>query len=235
VRVAAVQFKPTKGDKAGSLARLARLCEDAAGAAELVVLPEMAATGYLFAGPEAIAPVAEAARGETFETLAPLARAAECWIVCGFPEREGSRLYNSALVIDSTGELRFCYRKTLLYDADKTWAVAGDSGYRRFETRSGSFTVGICMDLNDDRFVAWCAETQARVIAFPTNWLDEGQPIWGYWAWRLEGVPSALVAADTYGWEGDTKFLGTSAIIDRRRVLAAASPAGDCVISATLR
>lgn len=235
LRVAAVQFKPTKGDKAGSLARLAGLCREAAQGSDLVVLPEMAATGYVFANRDEIAPFLEDARGETFAALAPIARESKCWIVCGFPERAGDHLYNSALVIDSGGELRFCYRKTLLYDADETWALPGDSGYATFETNAGSFTVGICMDLNDDGFVDWCASAGTHAIAFPTNWLDQGDPIWGYWAWRLDGVSSALIAANTYGSEGETKFIGTSAVIHGRRVLAAAPSEGDCIIRATLR
>jgi predicted amidohydrolase len=234
VRVAAVQFKATKGDWATSIARLSSLCREAAKGSDLVVLPEMAATGYVFASPADIAPFAELARGPTFEALAPIARAAGCWIVCGFPERDGGRLFNSALVIDDQGELRFCYRKTLLYEADETWALPGDSGYAVFETRAGSFTVGICMDLNDDRFTGWCRQTQPKAIAFPTNWLDQGEPIWGYWAWRLRGVQSALVAANTYGAEHDTRFIGASAIIHGRTALDAAEREGDQVIRAVV-
>jgi predicted amidohydrolase len=234
VKVAAVQWKAIKGDKPASLARLASLAREAAAGADLVVLPEMAATGYVFENREAIAPLAEPAQGETFQTLAAVARAANCWIVSGFAERDGDRLYNSAHVISPTGMLHVVYRKMLLYDTDKSWASPGDRGYVRVETPAGGFTVGICMDLNDDRFIRWCRAAAVRAIAFPTNWLDQGQNVWPYWAWRLAGVPSTLVAANTYGPEAHLRFIGGSAILSGPKVLAAAPPSGDCILHATL-
>jgi len=234
VRVAAVQFKATKGDKAASLERLTALARAAGAGADLLVLPEMAATGYVFENREAISPVTEAVRGETFDALAPIAREHGCWIVSGFAERDGDHFYNSAHVIDPAGALHACYRKTLLYEADTTWAEPGNSGYLRVETPAGAFGVGICMDLNDDRFTAWCRTAAIRAIAFPTNWLDQGRNIWPYWAWRLISVRAALVAANTYGAEGATRFIGESAVLDNRVVLAAAPPTGDHIIRAVL-
>ena len=151
-----MQFKPDKGRYKQSLSRLSVLLGEAASGADLVVCPEMALSGYLFAGPEAIAEVAEPARGPSFEALSPIARRERCWVVVGFPEVDGDRYFNSCLVINPAGELAFCYRKTLLYEADETWASPGDSGYRYFDTEWGRFASGICMDLNDDAFIDWC-------------------------------------------------------------------------------
>lgn len=236
MHVAAVQFKPRKGDPAAALARLIPLCEQAAAGQDLdlLVLPEMAATGYIFSSPEAIAPYAEAPTGPTFQALAPVAAAHRTWLVAGFPERDGDRLFNSALVINPRGELAFTYRKTLLFEADTLWASPGDSGYRAFESRRGDFTVGICMDLNDDDFVSWCAQRRPRAVAFPTNWLDQGVPVWPYWAWRMGGTESALVAANTYGPEAPIRFAGCSAILDQGVILAHSGPQRDAVITATL-
>ena len=246
MRVAAVQFRPTRGDKAGSLRRLAKLAGGTArwakdagdGRLDLIVLPEMAATGYIFSGPDEVRPLAEdLARGgdsETARALAPVAREAGAWLVVGLPERARDRLFNSALVLDRAGTVRFVYRKTLLFEADETWATPGDSGYRVFEDAGASFTVGICMDLNDDRFVAHCAAARARAVALPTNWLDQGEEVWGYWAWRMDGVPSALVAANTYGEDRGTRFRGESAILDGRELLAVAARSGDAGLMAGL-
>jgi len=154
--------------------------------------------------------------------------------VCGFPERAGDRLFNSALVIDPSGARAFTYRKTLLFEADLPWATPGDSGYRSFDGAEGCFGVGICMDLNDDRFLAWCGAAGVDVLALPTNWIDEGVSTWPYWAWRMSSVSATLVAANTYGSEGDTRFSGCSAILAGRTVLAAAPATGDGTISATL-
>ncbi|TNF32144.1 MAG: carbon-nitrogen hydrolase family protein [Deltaproteobacteria bacterium] len=236
MKVAAVQYKPRKGHKPAALEALAAHAH-AAGArgAELIVLPEMAATGYVFASRAELDPVAEEARGETLAALAPVAREHGAWIVAGFPERAADKRFNSALVIDPTGALAFVYRKTLLYELDETWCDPGDSGYRAFDADFGRFTLGICMDLNDDRFTAWCAGSGARIIAFPTNWVDEDHRVWGYWAWRIDGTGAALVAANTWGREGTARFRGESAIIDGRVLHAAAPRQGDGVIVADLK
>jgi predicted amidohydrolase len=235
MRVAAVQFKPDKGDPTTSLARLCALADHAAQDADLVVLPEMAATGYIFRSADAVRPVAEPARGPTLAALGPVAARHGAWMVVGFPEADGDRLFNSALVIDPAGELRFTYRKTLLFDADLPWASPGDSGYASFDGEAGRFTVGICMDLNDDDFVAWCAQSGARALAFPTNWVDEGSDVWPYWAWRMRDTGVALVAAHTYGHDDGTDFSGRSAVIDGLTVLAAAPREGDGVIRADIQ
>jgi N-carbamoylputrescine amidase len=234
VQVSAVQFKPVKGEHAGSLARLTALADEAGADADLVVLPEMAATGYIFRSAGEIGRVAEPARGPTFEAWRGVCQRRGCWLVGGLPERDGDRLYNSALVIDPSGELVFTYRKTLLYEADRPWATPGNSGYRRFQTPHGSFGVGICMDLNDPRFVMWCWRSRLDVIAFPTNWIEEGIDVWPYWRDRVSGSGATLVAANTYGREEEVEFSGRSAILRGEQVLAAGERTGDQVLRASL-
>ncbi len=230
MRVAAVQFKADQADVEGSRQRLVSLADQAAPNSDLVVLPELAHTGYLFPDRAAVARVAEVADGPTCAVLAQVAARHRCWVVAGFAEREGTTLYNSARIIDDQGVLQFVYRKTLLFDADVPWAAVGNTGYRRFETAAGAFGVGICMDLNDDRFVAWCAGADLAAIAFPTAWLEQGIDVWRYWALRLLGVPAALVAANTFGFERGVEFSGRSAILQKNRVLAAAGRVGSGVI-----
>ena len=74
MRVAAVQWKARKGDYSSSLRRLVALCSDAATGSDLVVLPEMALTGYLFADAEsarAVAVVVAAAGSATTRPFSP--------------------------------------------------------------------------------------------------------------------------------------------------------------------
>lgn len=235
MHVAAVQYKAEKGRFQASLSALLVLAGEAAEHADLVVLPEMAVTGYTFASHGEARAVAELPTGPTFQALSEIAIAHDAWIVAGFPELAGEHLYNSALVIDPRGELQFCYRKTLLFEADWPWATPGDSGYRAFDTGRGAFGVGICMDINDDGFVRWASEAQIDVIAFPTNWVEEGAPVWAYWRWRLAGLHAALVAANSYGIDGGYKLSGRSAVIAGGLVVANAGPVGDLVIRAEIK
>lgn len=237
MRVGVVQFKAIRGDPARSRAELLALARAAGVGTDLLVLPEMAVTGYVFPDRAAVAAVAESPTGPTSEALGAVARERGTWLVAGFPERDGDRLYNSAMVLDREGRLAFVYRKTLLYEVDVPWAEPGDSGYATFDTGAGTFGVGICMDLNDDRFVSWWKEADPDAMAFPTNWVEDpdGVDPWSYWAWRMEGVRGALVAADTWGAEDHVRFTGRSCVLRQATVHAWLPAEGDGWARATLR
>jgi predicted amidohydrolase len=236
VNTGIVQFRAVRGDKDRSLDSLVWLARRVAPGCDLVVLPEMAATGYVFPDRAAVEAVAEAPDGPTYQALAGVARDAGCWLVAGFPERAGAELFNSAMVIDPRGARRFVYRKTLLYEADVPWATPGDSGYAAFDTDAGRFGVGICMDLNDDAFVRWVRATCLDALAFPTNWVhsdDLGVHTWVYWAWRMRGLSTVLVAANTWGTEGAVTFTGESVVLDGERPLASLPASGNGAVRAT--
>lgn len=227
--LAVVQFNPPRGRRDANLTALAGLAESAlADGAKVVVLPEMAATGYRFPDAAAVAPLAEPARGGPTEAaFAPLAARFEAQVVVGFPEADGGRLFNSALVIGPDGRTLAVYRKRLLYDDDHTWAAAGDLPYPRFDTPYGPATVGICMDINGREFTDHVRRTRPEIVCFPTNWIDQGLEIHEYWAWRLRGWGGTLLAADRWGGEDGVGFWGRSAILRGGRVLVSAPATGD--------
>ncbi|MEN9786014.1 MAG: hypothetical protein RLZZ299_1278 [Pseudomonadota bacterium] len=223
-----VQFKPRRGARNANLASLLPLVKQALdGGARVLVLPEMAATGYRFPNPEVVRPMAEPARGATFKVLAPLAKEHGAHIVCGFVEDSEGRLFNSAMVVNPDGKLEAVYRKRFLYIDDHTWASAGDLPYPVFQTPYGVATVGICMDLNDPRFLTHVRRVRADLVCFPTNWIDEGVDPRPYWAGQLKGWSGTLVAADRWGSEDDVTFCGRSTILRNGEILVEAPPEGD--------
>lgn len=234
MNVAAVQFRARRDDPSGSEARLAELASEAARDADLVVLPETAVSGYVFLGPDAARAASEPADGGRLALWSSVAAEARTWLVVGFVEQDGPRLFNSARVIDRAGRQVDVYRKTLLFEEDERWAAPGRGAYRVHDTSAGTFTVGICMDLNDPRFVGWARRAQADAIAFPTAWIDEGLDIWPYWAHRISGTGSVLVAANTWGQDRHLPFLGRSAVVGERRVHAGLPPEGDAVVRAVV-
>lgn len=239
---ATIQFKGDRSDLDGRRAALARWIWASGPLTDVVVCPELAVSGYFFDDKAAARAVSEPSDGPTFQALAPVARALSVWVVCGFVERVFERLFNSAMVIRPDGTLAFVYRKTLLFEADERWATPGDSGYAVFDTDAGTFGVGICMDLNDDRFTDWLREASPDALAFPTNWIEEGIDVWPYWAARMVGLRSTLLAANSWGPEGSFGFSGRSVILqpdlakgDRSwLILAAAGPQGDTLLRARL-
>jgi predicted amidohydrolase len=242
MKIAAIQFRPDKRDFSASADRLTALIEQACReGAGLVVCPEMALTGYLFPDPAAALQVAEPAGGRTYQRFAPLCRAHGAYLVLGYPEVDGDNLYNAALVIGPDGALVYNYRKRLLYELDETWARPGDRPYPLLAVpRLGTLTVGICMDLNDDRFIAFLHAARPDAVAFCTNWIHQGLDMRPYWRLRLAGAPCTFIAADTYGREqaGDlaAHFLGRSAVLDPQgRTLIMAEETGDAVLITGIR
>ena len=224
MKVAAIQYKPAKGDGVGAWRKLEALITKACvEGAQLVVCPEMAVSGYLFENAAAAARIAEAKEGPGFARLAELATRHGVHIVCGYAEidaqpGQAARLYNSARVVGPDGRLLYNYRKRLLFDSDTTWADPGDTAYPLIRLPTAWLSVGICMDLNDDRFTRFLRQKRPHLIAFCTNWLDEGEAVLPYWRYRLDGVSGHFIAANTYGEESEpghplTRFCGRSAIL----------------------
>jgi protein N-terminal amidase len=158
VNVGCVQFDPKLGDAAGNRHRvdaLLHLYRIEAGDVDLLVLPEMAFSGYCFSSREEIEPHCEAAEhGATADWCRAAARRLGCVVACGFPERAADRLYNSMLVVDPQGAIVHVHRKHLLYVTDEIWAAEGDGFTCRQVGGLGRCAFAICMDLNPKQFKA---------------------------------------------------------------------------------
>lgn len=126
-KLACAQFVARHGDVAANLARIDTLAGEAIRAgAELLVLPELAVTGY--ARPEIVTPLAEPIPGPSTERLAQLARHHRLALAAGVIERDPAtdRLFNTMLLLDEQGAEVLRYRKVHLWDTEKAWATAGD-------------------------------------------------------------------------------------------------------------
>lgn len=212
-RMAAIQYRPPLDDPATARRELADyVCDAAARGARMIVAPELAVLRYVWKDAREIAPFAESPDGPTYRAIAPIAVRYGAWVVVGIAERGDDGFYNSALIIDPDGQIVSCYRKILLYDADRTWAR---SGRKRTIVRTplGSVMPAVCMDLNDDRLALQLHRERPDIIAFPTNWLDQGHEVLPYWRYRLFGWRGILVAANKWGDDRGLSFCGRSAIL----------------------
>ncbi|WP_316229349.1 nitrilase-related carbon-nitrogen hydrolase [Bradyrhizobium sp. SZCCHNR1070] len=120
-RVSVGQFAPTP-EVATNLSIIADLARKAkVDGAELVVFPELAATGLTDP-----AGSAQPIPGPVTERLVALAGELDICLVCGLAERVGEESYNSACLVAPDGAVSV-YRKTHLASGDRSWATAGDS------------------------------------------------------------------------------------------------------------
>jgi N-carbamoylputrescine amidase len=146
--VSAIQYMPPRGNPEKALEEIGALIRKADGS-DLIVLPEMATSGYIWNSIDELMPFAENRDGRTFSMLSKLAIQMHTWIVCGYPEKEDGIIYNSALVIAPDGSLAANYRKVFLFETDLLWAQPGIERIS-VPTSFGLMTPGICMDLNDN-------------------------------------------------------------------------------------
>src|SRR5256885_14840863 len=105
-RVAAIQYEPTLGEKEKNVTDLLRLVEEAAQhEARLIVLPEMATTGYCWESRSEVAPFVEAIPGPTTERFQQIAAHHGCFIALSLPEVDPATdvYYNSMALVGPEG------------------------------------------------------------------------------------------------------------------------------------
>lgn len=136
---------------------------------DLLVLPELAFTGYLMQSkPRAIELAEEFDRGPSFDFVHELAEVHDGAVVFGFPERVGDNVYNSAAMVCPDGAA-FLYRKTHLFDLEKLWAEPGDTGFNVFEFRDARIGIMICYDWLYPESARTLMLKGADIICHPSN------------------------------------------------------------------
>lgn len=221
IRVASVQTAPQMGCVAANLARSIELVEQAAAqGAQLVVLPELANTGYMFESrQEAFALAETVPDGPSAQAWIALAQRLGIYLVAGIAERSGDRLYNAALIAGPAGYLG-TYRKLHLWGDENLFFEPGDLGLPVFHTELGRLGVAICYDGWFPEVYRLLAMRGADIVAVPTNWVPmPGQtpdgPAMAH-ALAIAGAHSnglTVVCADRVGTERGQPFVGRSLIV----------------------
>ncbi|MCX8037681.1 MAG: carbon-nitrogen hydrolase family protein [Candidatus Sumerlaeia bacterium] len=114
--------------------------------------------------------VAEPIPGPTTHRLAELARLSRAYIVAGIYERDGTTVYNTAVLIGRDGSLVGKYRKAALPREEIDGGLTPGSDYPVFQTEFGKVGIIICWDVFFPT-PAWNLASQGAEIIF--------LPIWG--------------------------------------------------------
>jgi predicted amidohydrolase len=171
-RVALVQTRPRFGESRRNVREALALAARGlarAGGAELIVLPELFHSGYLFQTRREVATLAEDARdGETVRALTAFAQASGAQIVAGLCERGERAAHNSAVLVGARGT-RAVYRKVHLFDEEKRWFAPGRAAWP--VVRVGAARVGIlvCFDWRFPEAARALALDGADLLAHPSN------------------------------------------------------------------
>lgn len=142
----------------------------AAAGARLVVLPEGTLPAYVlgyqpFAPAEIQAALSECAR---------LARREGVVLVVGAARREGERVFNSALVVDSDGSIAGSADKHFLWHFDRQWFAPGER-IEPVRTSLGSMGALVCADGRIPTIARALVDAGAQLLVMPTAWVTSGR------------------------------------------------------------
>ena len=224
VRVAVVQFDPQVGtqNRASNLDTSLRLALEAANnGANLIVLPELANTGYLFSNRQDAFDHAEPVPdGPSTRAWADFARDHQVYLVAGLAEREGMQLFDTAVLLGPDGMLGK-YRKAHLWNREKLWFTPGNLGFPVFETPIGRIGLLICWDIWFPEVPRILTQQGADIICSLNNWVwtppplfdEAGKCMASYLTMTAAHVNNVFIAAaNRIGEEQDARYLGCSLI-----------------------
>ena len=221
MRVACIQTEPRFGETARNVDRTCELIEQAAErGADVVVLPELCSTGYVFASREEALALAEPVPGgPTTDRWLDLCRTLGVTLVAGIAERDGDKLFNSSVVLGPDGHVG-TFRKLHLWNEEGLWFEPGDRGVPVFQTPHGRIATFICYDGWFPECYRLAALGGAELVCIPTNWVPipgqaEGQPAMATILCMASAHSNSVVvaAADRVGVERGQAFIGQSVIV----------------------
>lgn len=237
-RIAVQQLAPALGDLEANrvLARDA-IAEAAAAGADVVVLPELITSGYVFESREECAAAAIGTGHAILGEWADAAARHDLVVVGGFAEAgEDGKTYNSAALLDASG-LRAVYRKLHLWDGEKRLFEPGSAPPPVLDTRVGKVAVVICYDLEFPELTRSVALRGTQLLCVPTNWplmfRPEGErPAEAVVAMGTARVNRmAIACADRLGTERGVEWTGGSSIVGADGWVAAETRATGMIVA----
>ncbi len=169
-RIGFVQFTPILGAFARNVERLFEFVTRRAEPVDLLVLPEMALTGYAFRTQEELGRIANAEyTARTLDAAMKLSRLfGGASIVLGYPEATEEGFFNSAMLAGPDGLLGN-YQKTHLFGMEKQLFLPGRTGFRVFSVHGCQVGIMICFDWFFPESTRTLALRGAEIIAHPAN------------------------------------------------------------------
>jgi predicted amidohydrolase len=167
MKVGFYQFQPIFGAKEKNLAKVcARLRKVEA---DLMVLPELFATGYLFRNRKELETMVEPIpNGLTTKALLAISKMKRMFIVAGMAEKSGKKIYNSAILVCPNGKV-YTYRKVHLFMDEKFLFTPGDKPFPVFDIGKVKIGMLICFDWVFPEASRILALRGAQIICQPAN------------------------------------------------------------------
>jgi predicted amidohydrolase len=206
--------------------------------AHIIVLPELATCGYMFADADEARAAAVTPADPAFARWS--AAADDSIVIGGYCELgDDGLLYNSAVMVDADGVIGG-YRKTHLWDREKLIFSPGGVLPPVVRTKHGMVALMVCYDVEFGELTRRVALDGAELIAAPVNWPlfprpegeHPGEVITAMSTARTNKV--AVACCDRAGVERGQRWTGGTAIIDPHGWVAASTGPGPAMAVADI-
>lgn len=172
--------------------------------ADWIVTPELAVCGLQFVqmiGTDWI----QRQPDPWMQQVCRLARTSKRTVFLSCPERDGSRLYNTVFVIDSTGEIIGKHRKINVASDSLSWSSPGDSAV---PITCDGIKVGVlvCADVYTSNIARAMKFEGARMFVSPASWGPGIHGPNGEWEQRTYETGLPLIVCNRTGAEKTLDF-----------------------------
>jgi len=168
VKIAMAQIVSLDGDKAGNMIRIKNAIMEAQKKhAKIIVFPESCLLGWV--NPEAYNS-ADPIPGKDSEQICRLAKKYKLYICIGLDEKDGKRLYDSAILIDDKGHILLKHRKINVLPAlmDPPYSIGNGVGV--VKTKFGTIGIMICADSYLDNLLDEMRMQRPDLLLIPYGW-----------------------------------------------------------------
>lgn len=230
MKIGYVQTAPVFGGKEKNFEEVRTLLKGVK--ADLLVLPELFATGYTFTSKDEVLELAETGRGPTADLLQELSVSTGATLVGGFIEIDDGHVYNSSLIV-SENKIIDTYRKVHLFNREKLWFAPGDKPFKVYEINGVKIGAMICFDWMFPEVCRTMALQGMQVLAHPSNLVMpycQGAMVTRCLENRVFAVTANRIGRENRG-EDDFTFTGASQITGCDGRVLASAPTGKTQVS----
>lgn len=226
MKIGYYQFNPEFGNVENNIEKMTKALESVH--ADLIVLPELATSGYLFTNKEEPRSLAEKFPGILSKEFLRLSEKTGTSYVVGFPEYAEEGVYNSAALITPEG-IQYIYRKTHLFFEEKKYFLPGKE-YKIVDVKGYKIGILICFDHMFPEAARTLALKGAQVICHPSNLV---LPEYGQLTTRVRALENRVfwILANRIGTEerGGSKlvYTGESQILSPKGEIINRAGAGE--------
>ncbi|MCB0685163.1 MAG: carbon-nitrogen family hydrolase [Saprospiraceae bacterium] len=221
MKIAIVQMQCIPGDISGNIEKMCRWIERCEPV-DMIVFPELADTGYIMDQMEEY--IKHSGFGDRLTLLSEAAKKKNVHVVAGLVETKDNAIYNTAIVLDTHGEIKACYQKIHLYTPSGEGVFTPGRDLTTFEINGFKAGLMICYDTRFPEMARSLALSGCDLIIVPTAW-----PFPRVEHWQLLTQARAIenqcyvLAANRVGKDGVATFCGNSRIIDPHGVIVSSA------------